>query len=38
MDEKRNSSRDLLGKREGNRSLERPKRRWEDYIKMDINK
>jgi hypothetical protein len=26
----------LLGKPEGKRPLERPKRRWEDGIKMDL--
>jgi len=26
----------LVGKPEGKRSLGRPKRRWEDYIKMDL--
>jgi hypothetical protein len=26
----------LMGKREGKRSLGRPKRRWEDNIKMDL--
>ena len=26
----------LVGKPEGNRTLERPRRRWEDNIKMDL--
>jgi hypothetical protein len=26
----------LVGKREGKRPLERPRRRWEDGIKMDL--
>ena len=26
----------LVRKREGKRPLERPRRRWEDYIKMDL--
>jgi hypothetical protein len=26
----------LVGKPEGNRPLERPRRRWEDNIKMDL--
>ena len=33
-EEKRN--RFLVGKREGKRPLERPRRRWEDNIKMDL--
>ena len=28
--------RDLVGKREGKRPLGRPRRRWEDKIKMDL--
>jgi hypothetical protein len=28
----------LVGKREGNRPLGRPRHRWEDNIKNDINK
>jgi hypothetical protein len=35
MGEKRNAYRFLVGKPEGKRSLERPRRRWEDNIKMD---
>jgi hypothetical protein len=27
----------LVGKPEGKRPLERPRRRWEDNIKMDLN-
>jgi hypothetical protein len=34
--EKRNAYRLLVGKTEGNRPLERPKRRWVDNVKMDI--
>jgi hypothetical protein len=34
MGEKRNAYRNLVGKLEGKRPLERPKRRWEDNIKM----
>jgi hypothetical protein len=36
MAEKRNAYRILVGKPEGKRALERPRRRWEDYIKMDL--
>jgi hypothetical protein len=32
--EKRNAYRSLVGKPEGNRPLGRPRRRWEDTIKM----
>jgi hypothetical protein len=32
------SYRVLVGKPEGKRPLERPKRRWEDGIKMDLRK
>jgi hypothetical protein len=28
----------LMGKREGRRPLERPRRRWEDGVKMDLRK
>jgi hypothetical protein len=28
--------RDLVGKLEGKRSLRRPRRRWEDNIKLDL--
>jgi hypothetical protein len=34
--EKRNAYKILVGKSEGKRSLGRPRRRWEDNIKMDI--
>jgi hypothetical protein len=34
--EKRNSRRILVGKPDGTRSLRRPRRRWEDNIKMDL--
>jgi transposase len=34
--EKRNAYRVLLGKPEGKRPLGRPRRRWEDNIKMDL--
>jgi hypothetical protein len=34
--EKRNVYRILVGKPEGKRSLRRPRRRWEDNIKMDL--
>jgi hypothetical protein len=36
MTEKRNAYRILVGKPEGKRPLGRPKRRWEDNIKMDF--
>ena len=36
MGEKRGVYRVLLGKREGKRPLGRPRRRWEDNIKMDL--
>jgi hypothetical protein len=36
MEEGRNMYRVLVGKPEGKRLLERPRRRWEDYIKMDL--
>jgi hypothetical protein len=36
MGEKRNMYRLLVGKPEGKRSLERPRRRWIDNIKMDL--
>jgi hypothetical protein len=35
MGKGRNVYRVLVGKHEGNRPLERPRRRWEDGIKMD---
>jgi hypothetical protein len=36
MGEGRNVYRFLVGKAEGKRQLERPRRRWEDGIKMDL--
>jgi hypothetical protein len=36
MGEERVVNRVLVGKPDGNRSLERPRRRWEDNIKMDV--
>jgi len=36
MEERRELYRDLLGKPEGKRPLGRPRRRWEDNIKMDL--
>jgi hypothetical protein len=33
---KRNEYRSLVGKLEGKRPLGRPRRRWVDYIKMDL--
>jgi hypothetical protein len=36
MGEKRNAYRLLVGKPEGKRPLERPRRRWMDNIKMDL--
>ena len=36
MREKRGTYRFLVGKPEGKRPLERPRRRWEDNIKMDL--
>ena len=38
MGEKRDVYRVLVWKPEGKRPLERPKRRWEDNIKMDLQK
>jgi len=35
MGERRGAYRVLVGKRKGKRSLGRPRRRWEDNIKMD---
>jgi hypothetical protein len=36
MGEKRNAYRILVGKPEGKRALERPRRRWVDNNKMDL--
>jgi hypothetical protein len=36
MGEGRGAYRALVGKPEGRRPLERPRRRWEDNIKMDL--
>jgi hypothetical protein len=36
MGEERNVYRVLMGKPEGKRLFERPKRRWEDGIRMDL--
>jgi len=36
--EKRGAHRGLVGKREGKRPLGKPKRRWEDNIKMYLEK
>jgi hypothetical protein len=36
MGEERGVHRVLMGKSEGKRSLGRPRRRWEDNIKMDL--
>jgi hypothetical protein len=36
MGEGRNVCRVLVGKPEGKRSLERPRHRWEDGVKMDL--
>jgi len=38
MGERRGIYRTLVGKAEGNRPLVRPKLRWEDNIKMDLQK
>ena len=37
MGERRGTHRVLVGKPEGKRPLERPRRRWEDNINMDLN-
>jgi hypothetical protein len=34
--DRRGMSRDLVGKSDGKRPLGRPRRRWEDNIKMDL--
>ena len=36
MEQSRNSHRVLVGKPQGERSLGRPRHRWEDNIKMDL--
>jgi hypothetical protein len=36
MGERRGAYRILVRKPEGRRPLERPRHRWEDYIKMDL--
>jgi len=36
MGERRGVYRDLVGKPEGKRPIGRPRRRWEDNIKMDL--
>ena len=38
MEERRGVYRVLVGKPEGKRPLGRPRRRWEDNIKMDLQK
>jgi hypothetical protein len=38
MGERRGAYRTLVGKPEGRRPLERPRHRWEDNIKMDLQK
>jgi hypothetical protein len=38
MGERRGAYRALVGKPEGRRPLGRPRRRWEDNIKMDLKK
>jgi hypothetical protein len=38
MEESRGVYRDLVGKPEGKRQLERLRRRWEDNIKIDLQK
>ena len=38
MEQSRNAYRDLVGKPEGKNPLGRPKRRWQDNIKMDLRK
>ena len=38
MEQSKNAYRVLEGKPEGKRPLERPSRRWEDNIKMDLRK
>ena len=36
MEEGRNAFKILTGKHSGRRPLERPRSRWEDYIRMDL--
>jgi hypothetical protein len=36
MGQKRNAYRNSVGNPEGNRSLPRPRRRWEDNIRLDL--
>ena len=36
MEQSRNAYRVLVGKPEGKKALGRPRRRWEDNIKMDL--
>ena len=36
MDQSRNAYRVSVGKPEGRRSLERPRHRWEEYVKMGL--
>jgi hypothetical protein len=38
MGERRGAYRVLVGKPEGRRPLERPRRRWKDNIKMDLQR
>ena len=38
MEQSRNAYRVLVGKPEGKRPLGRPRRRWDDNIKMDLRK
>jgi hypothetical protein len=38
MEEMRNTYRTLVGKLEGKRPLGRPRRRWEDNIKINLEK
>jgi hypothetical protein len=38
MGERRGAYRALVGKPEGRRPLGRPRRRWEDNIKMDLHR
>jgi hypothetical protein len=38
MGKKRNANRSLVGEPEGKRPLGKPRRRWEDNIKLDLGK